>query len=249
MAKTLKSQRFEFMFNKVKELTGDTKRNSFACDYFEESTPIWINEYRDSGNDELFYDRIEYLWGCLGSYYNSSKGYIPKIKTAFEKMNYVPKTVLDFGAGVGLATYDLAELLSNTTVYYYNISEIQTSLFKEMLKQFPIDNIVIIDDPLSVNAEVVFCSEFFEHIKTPEDALKYIMGIPGVKHILEASSFRFSDVAGHYETFIFDNVEVSCNDAQKNFNKLMRRYGFQLSNKVYNVSCWNNRPNIWVKGE
>lgn len=245
--KTLKTERYDFMFDEINKFTNQNKEQ-YGCDYFGASTKLWYDTYRESGNDDALYDLPEYLWCCIGSYICSSKQYVQKIAKAFEKMQVKPKKILDFGAGVGLATYDLAEAFPDATIYYYNISKNQLSLFQQMLEKWPKENIVLIDkvDDLR-DIDVVFCSELFEHIKEPVSLFKYVSEIHGVKMILEASSFRFSDVAGHYETFKFDDEIVSCNETQKRFNKNVRKLGFESSSKLYGISCWNNRPNIWCK--
>ena len=76
---------------------------------------------------------------------------------------------------------------------------------------------------------------------------KHIADIADVKYIVEASSFKFDDFAGHYPFFIFNGEEVPAVLGQRMFNKGIRSLGFENSRRTHKVTCWNSRPNIWVK--
>lgn len=245
----IRNQRYEYIFDKVNKTLGTNKVLNKEIDYFDKSSEIWQAEFRDTGKDMEFYDLPEYLWGCLGSYIISSKTYVPKLVKAFREMGVTPKSILDYGAGIGLSTFDLADAFPDTTIYYYNISDFQLVLFNDLMAKFPTKNIVHITSLEGIDAEAVFCSEFFEHIKDPVPMAQHISDISGVKYIVEASSFKFHDFAGHYTHFIFDGKPVEAEFGQRMFNKGLRKIGFENSRKTHKVSCWNSRPNIWVKQE
>lgn len=192
-----------------------------------------------SQTDYTVYDDPYYLielWLCWKIY---SRRYIRD----FKKINFLGDknitSVVDLGCGMGYTTLGLKDLYPNASIYGTNYQE----SFQYVLAQnFGLDEISILPDVHSINdnIDLVFASEYFEHIERPVEHLVEIIDTVHPTYIITANSFN-TDAIGHFKIFKHGNMQIPRDEISKIFAKTIKSYGYnQIKTKF-----WNNRPTVW----
>jgi len=135
---------------------------------------------------------IAELWACYIVY---SKKYLKMIfhptKGITDQLKNI-KSILDLGCGFGHTTINLKEYFPNSMVYGSNIKNtLQIKVAYKLSKKY---NFKIISDLNKLNKKIdlLFASEYFEHIEKPIDNLLFIINKFNPKYLLIANSFGTS---------------------------------------------------------
>jgi 2-polyprenyl-3-methyl-5-hydroxy-6-metoxy-1,4-benzoquinol methylase len=190
--------------------------------------------YKSGEKDLSFYEKIEYVAITYKTFELYSKTSCMCSKKFFTDDNY---TILDYGAGIGLTTYLLSELYPNSTIIYQNLEGEQYNFAKHLLKDKK--NVKFTYD--IQECDIIFCLEFFEHIKEPIKMLNDFITIAKPKYLVVSNSFG-SKSYGHYSEFkvgdkIFNNKKIG-----RQFGNHLRSFNYDKV-KIF----WNGRPTIWGK--
>jgi 2-polyprenyl-3-methyl-5-hydroxy-6-metoxy-1,4-benzoquinol methylase len=206
--------------------------------------------------DFSVYDDTSYLadlWVCWKNY---SRDYIKSIisdktlstidsygfhhnrKSIKDYMTEI-QVIVDLGCGFGYTTAALKETFDECIVIGTNIKETkQYQVCKEIAKQSKF----IIKENISQigKADLIFASEYFEHLQRPIEHLIEILEKLKPKYILFANTFTTRSI-GHFDTYIHNNKPYKGLEISKLFTKTLKGYKYQ---KV-KTNCFNNRPNFY----
>ena len=154
------------------------------------------------------------------------------------------KYIADLGCGVGITTASLKQIFPDADVFGTNIKDTKQYAFCENMSNkfnFTLKNHYK-DLP---EIDLVFASEYFEHIHDCLDEIQYIIKNQKPKYLLLANAFNTISY-GHYQHFkSFNGNVIPANKMNKIFNKLLTDNNY----KKVKTKLWNNRPSFWIKNE
>jgi len=224
---------------------------------FHELTALWYAHLREENLDAAYsvYNDDYYftdLWNCFTIY---SRRYLrdmhrpslPDGKSVLE-LTKPAKTVVDIGCGMGYTTSALTEMYSDAKVYGINLKGTkQWDFCERMAQEYGFDMVDGIDAVPS-NVDVLFASEYFEHILNPIDHTNEIVEKLNPKYFIIGNAFNTHSI-GHFNTYYvdtntLDGVEskaVDQKDISVMFNKNLRNLGYER----VKTKLFNNKPNVW----
>jgi len=193
----------------------------------------WYLSLKNNQPDYSVYSSKYFICDAWCCWLICSRKYIK----AIIKNNIIPentKTILDIGNGIGYSTKAIEEAYPNAEVLGYNLKDtLQWTICKKI-------NCKMTDE--LIKADVVFCSEYFEHIEEPIKHLLEIINKCNPQMLIIANSFNSTSV-GHFLHFKYNNELIPRNKIGKIFNNTLRANNYTMEK----YGLWNNRPNIWVK--
>lgn len=209
----------------------------------------WYNGLANGIFDYDVYNTDDYiaeLWACWIVY---SKKYLTDIQKphlfapvgiakAIEPVNFV----VDVGCGFGYTTAGLKEIFTNATVVGTNLENtIQMDVARNMGKKYGFE---VYPDFMNIKnrVDLVFASEYFEHIHEPIEHLHQMVKTLNPRSFLIANAFGTRAV-GHFLTYNVGGKLIDGKMVSKIFNNELRRLGY----KKVQTKLWNNRPSFWVK--
>ena len=176
------------------------------------------------------------LWGCFWVY---SRKYLKAIDKKVGKIDGV-KSILDLGCGFGVTTAALKQMYPNAKVVGTNVDNSrQMDVAKIYAEKY--DFTVTTDAPAEP-VDIVFASEFFEHLQEPISYLKLLVETTAPKHLFVANAFG-ADALGHFDTYTINGEIVDGKSVSRVFNKALRDLGYESKK----VGFWNSRPSWFVK--
>ncbi len=91
-------------------------------------------------------------------------------------------------------------------------------------------------------SDLIFASEYFEHIERPIEELYKIIRTNRPRYLLVANAFTGIAI-GHFNHYKYLNNVMTNKEMSKFFNQKLRELGYE---KIKTM-VWNNRPSLWVK--
>jgi 2-polyprenyl-3-methyl-5-hydroxy-6-metoxy-1,4-benzoquinol methylase len=187
------------------------------------------------------------LWGCWIVY---SRSYLRNIISPTSMVNHSVltemgpiKTVVDLGCGFGLTTAAWKQICPKAQVYGTNLDgTIQMKMAHRMAKEYKFQMVSELDQ-IEPNADVVFASEYFEHIPTPVQHLRNVLKKLKPQNMLIANAFG-TQAIGHFPRYRVNGQNLDGKQTSTAFNAELKKFGFA---KV-KTQLWNNRPNFWKRG-
>jgi SAM-dependent methyltransferase len=186
------------------------------------------------------------LWACWHIY---SRKYLAAIPVP---RNLAPhgianairpvRRVIDLGCGCGYTAAAFRELFPEATVIGTNISgTVQYQIAQQMSRQYGFSMVPEAADAAG-DSDLVFASEYFEHIHAPITHLHEVVRSLRPRFMLIANAFGTTAI-GHFDTYIVGNTLVPGKNVQRLFNAELRRLGYcKIKTKL-----WNNRPSFWAR--
>jgi 2-polyprenyl-3-methyl-5-hydroxy-6-metoxy-1,4-benzoquinol methylase len=184
------------------------------------------------------------IWVCWVTY---SRKYLQMIqspksmtgKSIVQDMGNV-RTVIDLGCGFGYTCAAWKSIYPSAQVIGTNLAETpQYKMCVDLSSQYGFS---VTDTYDNISADVVFASEYFEHIIDPIAHLTDIIRKCNPKYFLIASTFNSPSI-GHFNEYEYKGKLYSGTRMSRMFNDALRHYGYE---KV-KTNCWNNRPAYWKK--
>ena len=91
------------------------------------------------------------------------------------------------------------------------------------------------------NIDLVFASEYFEHILNPIDHLIEVLYYSNTKNLIIANSFNTKSI-GHFNEYQVADKTVPASKLSRIFNSELRNQGWnQIKTEI-----WNNKPAYWT---
>ena len=215
------------------------------CQSFIDLEDRWYESLKTRPDYSVYNHALYFseLWVCWIRY---SRKYLKTIQT--EKSLFGKsivhdmkrcKSVLDLGCGCGFTTQALREIFPKAKVTGTNLSgtpQFTMASVKGLAKDFTIQEEL-------KRADLIFASEYFEHIESPLEHLREVLETCQPKYLLIANAFGAKAI-GHFNAYTCQaGSKLKPSEVSKLFNKLLRYEGYV---KV-ETACWNNRPAYWKR--
>lgn len=203
----------------------------------------WYDALAEGNIDYSVYGEKYYftdLWNCWIEY---SRRYLKGIVEYRDSFGDV-EVVVDLGCGIGYTTASLKQMFPSAFIYGTNIEGIPQWTFDRcMAEKYDfslVSNIVEIDR----HADLVFASEYFEHIERPLEHLKEIIDRLRPRVFVVANSFNTYGV-GHFTKYRDGESIIPQEKISKLFTALLKYYDY----RKLETKLWNNKPSIFIKDE
>ncbi|MFA5934956.1 MAG: class I SAM-dependent methyltransferase [Candidatus Paceibacterota bacterium] len=239
---------FSLAINAIKYYQGNKSvRDSLRI--LQEAEVKWYKSLESNEPDYSVYNDTYYLsdlWACWVIYSRSYSLSINSIKSLegksiIQDMKNI-NTVVDLGCGFGYTTGALKEYFPTADVFGTNLEDTdQFKIAKEFGKKY---NFQIIPNLQKIKeVDLMFASEYFEHIERPIEHLLSILKT-NPRYLIIANAFNAISV-GHFKNYWHGRASYAGKEISKLFNNTLRLHGFE---KV-KTTLWNNRPTYWRKIE
>jgi 2-polyprenyl-3-methyl-5-hydroxy-6-metoxy-1,4-benzoquinol methylase len=207
----------------------------------------WYESLKSGVPDYSVYDSPYYfvdIWLCWVNY---SRKYLKEIqspksmgnRSIVQDMGNV-ETVIDLGCGFGYTCAAWKSIFPNAKIFGTNLSD--TAQFKMASDLAKLYNFTIVNDANGIKADVIFASEYFEHILDPIAHLDNIIKQCRPHTLLIASTFN-SPAIGHFKQYEYKGIKYDGRKMSRMFNEALRYYGYE---KI-KTKCWNGRPAYWKR--
>ena len=205
----------------------------------------YAHQENGGGYAEDEYTLSIYPWLSWDCWRGWSKLTVNNMVKALKFLDRTNNTVADLGAGIGLTTAQLAQMLPGTPIAYTNVPGPQTEVAKQIFAAAGVDQQIQIILDRAPRAETVLASELLEHISAPIDYLA--PHLVNCTTYVDASSFTLES-HGHMLKYEVDGEVVPREQMRRKLNKYLRAEGFTEMRKVGGApKFWNNRPAVWMR--
>lgn len=212
----------------------------------------WYNALDEGKIDYSVYDDDYYftdIWSCWCIYSREYMRAIKKHNSLNEttsiyngKFKNFNNNIVDLGCGVGYTTIAWKQLFPNSNVFGVNLKDTKQYKFCEKNSKKYNFNLVSSISDIKENIDILFASEYFEHIINPIEHINDIIKSHNPKYLFLANSFNTRSV-GHFKTYIHEDIDIDQSKISKIFNNNLNKKGYV---KV-KTKLWNNRPTLWEK--
>jgi SAM-dependent methyltransferase len=213
-----------------------------------DSLPSGNPDYSVYGEDEY----IAELWACWKVYSRTHLLNIQKDKClpsgSITDAHKNAQKVVDLGCGFAYTTSAIKQIFPNAAVHGTNLDgTLQMDVAKTMATDYGFS---MHGDPNAIKGptDLVFASEYFEHMDRPIDHLDEVIDILQPGALLIANAFGPTAI-GHFREYsvcrfpAIGHEMISAKETGRIFNERMKAHGYT---KV-KTRLWNNRPAYWVK--
>jgi len=150
-------------------------------------------------------------------------------------------SILDLGCGLAYTTAALSEAFPRAEVFGTNIGDTKQFKFCKFMSSVYGFNIITGASSVGKKVDLIFASEYFEHIINPVEHLLEIIESVDPLYFVIANSFNTRAI-GHFLNYLHNGNIVSAAEISIIFNREMRKRYISLKTKI-----WNNKPSVWVK--
>lgn len=238
---------YNLTLNTIKYYKG-SKFNREMLRNLQEIEAKWYESLEKGSPDYSLYNSDYFMcemWACWIVY---SSGYLKKIAQTNKLSNgtsilqdlYDVKSIVDMGCGFGHTTGEWKRLIPSASVYGMNLRDTFQFNIAERTGQEKGFKMVGDIKEIGKNMDLVFASEYFEHIEKPLEHLLEVITVLKPKVFIIANSFG-SKSMGHFNEYIVNNQKVSNKSIGRLFNKLLRDNDYYM----VKTKLWNNRPTYW----
>ena len=208
----------------------------------------WFKSLDNNIPDYSIYSEDDYINEAFYCWKTYSRKYLLMLRKYLQEENCEIEidniyNILDLGCGIGYTTVGLYNIFDKAKIVGTNVKDSTQYLVDKVATENFDDRITIIDeaDTLNLdNIDLVFASEFFEHLDNPIDLLIDLINTYNPKYFIIANTFT-QPAIGHFKIYYFNNNIYFGRAISKLFNSILRENGY----KKINTSFWNNRPTVW----
>ena len=195
------------------------------------------------------YTNLFYLYSATVCYFYYSRAAIGVLFKNKEKLGKIDR-ILDLGAGNGLTSMKLSDVF-NCKVYYNQLDGIQKEFAREMFIKYNSNCTVLPEDRsferTNGKIDLVFASDFFEHLERPINYLENVIRNVNPKYIVTCNAFT-APHPDHIHPFYFHKQyggtieSIEPKKISRRFNAKLRYSGYEIYFKG-----WSGRPTVWKK--
>lgn len=225
----------------VDHLSGNAARRRSEMADWQELERRWYEALEAGRTDWSVYESDWYLaelWACWVVY---SRTYLRSVFTSgiFEDLGIVHR-VVDLGCGIGITTAALKQMFDGAEVVGTNIDgTVQTKIARWFGREF---DFRVVDRAAFSQTDLVFASEFFEHIEEPVAYLRDVVATLSPRALVVANSFGARSI-GHFPRYEVDGRSFVGRTISRRFNDELRLLGYEKME----MGLWNDRPSYWKR--
>ena len=196
------------------------------------------NIYEVYNHDYYFID----IFNCFVSY---SRDYIKRVIKSphFDELKNA-KVIVDIGCGISYSTCLLKQVFPEAKIYAINLRDTKQWKLCEVMAERMGFNLIESITEVGESVDILFASEYFEHIYNPIEHADSIIDTLNPKHMIVANSFNTWGM-GHFINYDVYGTIVNQEKISKMFNQHLKKRQYD------NIKCgiWNNKPLIWKRNE
>ena len=247
----IKNNHFEGLCNLAKQFNDEDYDEVFldykkGMDSLIKLQDIWSKSLLNCNADYSVYASKYYLIESFYCWKMYSRRYLQLLKkyksnnsTLFENVN----NVLDLGCGCAFSTVALSSIFNESHIYATNLKDtLQYFIDKQVTSNF--SDITIEDESQTFNfdsIDLIFASEFFEHLESPIEFIDKLINTYHPKIIIFANTFTQMAI-GHFYEYSYEGNKYKGLDMSIKFNNFLRKAGY----KKVNTGFFNSRPQIFM---
>ena len=221
--------------------------------FFKELTERWYHLLDSKGLEEAYsvYGDPYYFVDVIHCFLNYSRQYLRSLRQpsmpdgrSFLKTTEDAKVIVDIGCGIGYSTIALKEYYPNAKVYGINLRD--TDQWKFCAAMGEKHGFEMVGDITEIpeRVDVVFASEYFEHICDPITHVQDIVTAANPKYFVIANAFNTWSI-GHFLNYSVRRPlgvqEIPQGKISRAFNDELRVLGYDKLKTTF----YNQKPNIW----
>ena len=218
--------------------------------HIQDSEEKWYGALARGHVDYSVYDQDYYftdLWVCFVKFSrkyvreifkSGSLDGIQSVRSAFGTV----RTVVDLGCGVGLISAAFTQAFPGGRVYATNLENTKQWEFCRRMSAGYGFTLVNSIDKIPGGVDVLFASEYFEHIERPLEHIQEICSKLSPRYFIIANAFNTRSL-GHFITYKDGNDLINQSEISRLFNRKLKSLGY----KKVKTKCWNNRPAIFSR--
>lgn len=205
-------------------------------------TKKWYKNLREDNLSEaytVYKDHYYFvdLFNCFKLY---SRTYLKRLQK--EKSLKDISSFVDIGCGIGYSTWALKQMFPKAEGYATDINQTDQWIFCCMIACRAKFKMLETFTAIPNNIDLIFASEYFEHIFNPIEHLKQILKC-SPKYFVIANSFNTKSI-GHFRYYKHEGKLIHESKISRLFNR------FMIDNHYHKEGhAWNDRPIIWRKNE
>jgi len=185
------------------------------------------------------------VWACWKLYSRVSVNVLnsPKSMNGISVVEHIGdvSTVVDIGCGFGYTTALLKEIFNDANVIGTNLED--TWQYNAATKLGKEANFSVVSDINKIkDVDVIFASEYFEHIYEPIAHLEDIINNCNPRFIITANGFNGTAI-GHFDEYLVGGNMYPAKRTSRMFNDFLRNNGY----KKLTTKIWNSRPAVWER--
>ena len=214
---------------------------------FQELSAKWYDDLanKDTRNIYEVYNHDYYFIDVFNCFVEYSRDYIKRVikSSHFEELK-TAKVIVDIGCGISYSTCLLKQLFPEAKVYAINLRDTKQWKFCEVMSERFNFNLIESITEIDESVDILFASEYFEHIYNPIEHVDYIIDTVNPKHMIIANSFNTWGMGHFIEYDVYGRI-VNQEKISKMFNQHLKRRHYD------NIKCkiWNNKPLIWKRND
>ncbi len=201
----------------------------------------------DNNYDFSVYDSDYYLAEAFRCWKDYSCRYLKLfrrfVQNNLDMFNDI-SSVVDIGCGIAYSSIALKCIFPNAKVFGTNLSSTLQYKLDKLVTSFT--DCIIVNGNLNANdgrhCDILFASEFFEHIHHPIDELIALINVYTPHYIIFANTFN-QPAIGHFNEYFYRSQKLCGKQVGRLFSKTLKENGYI---KV-NTNFYNSRPNVYVK--
>ena len=214
---------------------------------FLELSNKWYDDlnHQDTRNIYEVYNHDYYFVDVFNCFVSYSRDYIKRIiKSPYFQQLKDAKVIVDIGCGISYSTCLLKQIFPEAKVYAINLKDTKQWKFCEVMAERFDFTLVESIDYVEETVDILFASEYFEHIYNPIEHVDNILKVLDPKHMIIANSFNTWGM-GHFTNYDVYGTIVQQEKIGKSFNKHLQSKNYEK------IKCgiWNNKPIIWKRND
>ena len=210
---------------------------SELCDHWERSLNAGTPDFS-------VYSHPVYVYESFNCWKQYARRYLKLMAhfDAFQFDKYSVNSVIDLGCGCAYSTVALKSIFPEATIVGTNLKgSLQYSIDEDVLENIPDCYMVDESQTLALpKVDVVFASEFFEHLPEPVELLRGLVSTYSPKYFVFANTFTRMSI-GHFQTYYDRGVPYTGINISRYFNHYLRNHGYV---KI-DTGFFNSRPQIF----
>ena len=214
---------------------------------FLELSNKWYDdlEHQDTRNIYEVYNHDYYFIDIFNCFVTYSRDYIKRIikSSHFSELKDA-KVIVDIGCGISYSTCLLKQIFPEAKVYAINLKDTKQWKFCEIMAQRIGFNLIESINDIPEQVDILWASEYFEHIYNPIQHVDDIINTLKPKHMIIAKPVNTWGM-GHFTKYDVYGTTVNQDKISKIFNQ-------HLESKEYQkIKCgiWNNKPIVWKRND